>query len=171
MLSPLQQIAATYRKFDVFNGRAARSEFWCFNLANAIPFAVLLCAGFLSDENLKDATAGAPFALKLAAVVLVIANFLPGLTLLVRRLHDTGRSGKWAFLLAPTFVTYFTTLGDSLWGNYEIVCTLYLAGPAVLLIFASEKGQHGRNLYGEQPGVTGGGGGGVTGGAGGAPAP
>jgi uncharacterized membrane protein YhaH (DUF805 family) len=64
----------------VFDGRAARSEYWFFMLFQVLAYAV---AGILGGR---------------LAPLLSLALFLPMLAVQVRRLHDQGRSG-WFYLL------------------------------------------------------------------------
>ena len=69
-----------WKKCTDFQGRATRTEYWMYTL-----IAVLL--------NLV-----VPFLGPLA-VIYWLAAILPGLSVAVRRLHDTGRSGWWMFIL------------------------------------------------------------------------
>ena len=68
---------------------------------------------------------------------------LPNLAVLVRRLHDTGRSGLWgvAYVLLQiiTFVFYYRLL--ILWGLYSIG----------LLLLTLLRGTPGDNEYGPDP--------------------
>jgi uncharacterized membrane protein YhaH (DUF805 family) len=70
------------KKYADFSGRARRSEFWYFALAEFIASVVL---------GLIDRAIGT-FILQL---VLILALLIPGIAVAVRRLHDTGRSGWW----------------------------------------------------------------------------
>ena len=69
-----------------FNGRASRQEYWMFFLFNII-FAFV--AGFV------DAFLGLGFLY----LLYVLAVFIPGLAVGVRRLHDVNKSGWW-FLIS-----------------------------------------------------------------------
>lgn len=73
------------RNYATFSGRARRCEYWYFALFQFIFMIVALCL----DRMLFGAVSGLWFY-KLTALFL----FLPGLAVTVRRLHDTGRSGK-----------------------------------------------------------------------------
>ena len=97
---------AAYAQFD---GRASRSEYWWFYL-----FTVLITAA----ADMLGGTVG-----NLAS----LAFFLPGLALVARRLHDTGRSGWW-FLIAFTVI-----------------------GIPVLLYWLVKDSDAGANKYGEGP--------------------
>ena len=101
-----------YVKFD---GRASRSMFWWWVL-----FAILVSIA----ANIIDAIIWAPIFSLLAAIGL----FLPGLSVAIRRLHDTNRTGWWYLIgLVP------------------------LIGFIVLLIFFLEQGTPGPNEYGPPP--------------------
>jgi uncharacterized membrane protein YhaH (DUF805 family) len=82
-----------------FSGRARRSEYWFWTLAlflayivAVIVFAVVHVVGIL------------------LIVVVVLGVFVPSLAVLVRRLHDTGRSGWWYFIGLVPFVGGITLL-------------------------------------------------------------
>ena len=75
----------TTAAYAQFEGRASRSEYWWFYL-----FTVL-------------ATAAADMLSGTIGNIASLAFFLPGLALVARRLHDTGRSGWW-FLIAFTVI-------------------------------------------------------------------
>ena len=91
-------------------GRARRSEFWFFALLGFI----LSCIPIVN-------------------IIAWFVLFIPGITVAVRRLHDTGRTGWWLLL---SFVPFF--------------------GPIILLIFYLIDSDPGDNEYGPNPkGVSG----------------
>ncbi|PJM79056.1 DUF805 domain-containing protein [Bifidobacterium scaligerum] len=71
-----------WKKFVVFSGRASRSEFWWWTLANAGISLVL--------SGLSSATDG---DLAFISNLWLLATIIPGIALAVRRLHDTNRPG------------------------------------------------------------------------------
>lgn len=76
-------------KYACFSGRASRSEYWWFYLFTVLAsFAVAIVTVF---------TLGAG-AVKLANNVLGLLLLLPGLSVSVRRLHDTNHSGWWVLI-------------------------------------------------------------------------
>lgn len=79
------------RNFAVFSGRASRSQYWFFSLAFFIMFVVAM----VIDQTLGDTTRNEPAGLFTAIVYL--AHLLPAISVPVRRLHDTDRSGWWVF--------------------------------------------------------------------------
>jgi len=98
-----------------FSGRARRQEYWMFILFHVIACVVL--AGIsISLENF--------YAIGIYAVV----TFLPTLAVVVRRLHDVGKSG-WFILVR------FIPLIGSIW----------------LFVVLVTEGEHNRNQYGHNP--------------------
>jgi len=98
-----------------FNGRARRQEYWMFILFHVI--AIIVLAGIsISLENFY------------AIGIYAVATFLPTLAVVVRRLHDVGKSG-WFILVR------FIPLIGSIW----------------LFIVLVTEGERGLNQYGHDP--------------------
>jgi uncharacterized membrane protein YhaH (DUF805 family) len=101
-----------WKKYATFTGRASLSEFWWTVLANTIVFAIL--GGLTAVLGLPGSTTDpATNTLHLGggSIVGMILYWLFGLALIVpmlaiywRRLHDTGRSGGWWFIVFVPFV-------------------------------------------------------------------
>lgn len=90
-------IAAYFRGYVVWNARSTRAEYWwvaLFTVFVSVPLAVIDLV----------ATFGVLSALWL------LVTFLPSLSLLIRRLHDTGRSGAWYWFSLIPFVGPFFVL-------------------------------------------------------------
>lgn len=112
------------QNYATFTGRARRSEYWYFVLFNVI-FAIVA----MVIDNVMGTTMqlGYGVALPYGYVYLLysLAVFIPGLAVMVRRLHDVGKSG-WMFLVALIpligaiwlLVLLFTDsqVGDNKWG-------------------------------------------------------
>ena len=79
-----------YRKYFVFKGRAPKSEFWWFQLL----FFLFAWPLFLAELN-SGTWAG---FLSLVYFLLTMSAVFPYLSVLVRRLHDTGNSA-WSILI------------------------------------------------------------------------
>lgn len=81
MVGFVDAIRLGFQRFLEFGGRSTRAEFWWWWLALGVITTIL--------EN-------TPLAFPVVAVLVI-----PSMTLLVRRLHDTGRSGwtAWVFLI------------------------------------------------------------------------
>lgn len=111
-----------------FRGRASRSEFWWFYLAMSGIFAMGwsfdTMFGIVLIEIIPESGVGfGPFY-----ILSVLGLFIPVLSSTYRRLHDTGRSGWWYFLIF-------------------IPCI----GIIVLLAFLAVEGQSHPNEYGDVP--------------------
>ena len=111
-------IKSCYGQYVGFTGRAARSEFWWFQLYFVLGYVVLgVLGGALVGE-----IAG------ILMILFLLANFLPGLAVLVRRLHDIDRSGWWYFInMVP------------------------VVGPFVFLYWTVQRGTEGPNSFGNDP--------------------
>lgn len=105
-MSFAEAVKSVFRQYAGFEGRARRSEYWWFYLftllATAVPYAVAVVVLFASGVGLSGETQDADPGASLVVVVLFGLVVLIGLVLLipqisvsVRRLHDTGRSGWW----------------------------------------------------------------------------
>ncbi|SET34396.1 DUF805 domain-containing protein [Thorsellia anophelis] len=78
-----------------FKGRASRSEFWVFTLVNYFIIYFLYFVFIFSSEY-NETLAGGALVLSLSlSLVLVV----PSVSVSIRRLHDTNRTG-WLFLLS-----------------------------------------------------------------------
>lgn len=131
-------IKSCYGKIFTFSGRAPRSEYWWFVLYQCLVGLGLWAGGMafalanpqLVEQLKSGAVPPADFALVFGAVSLAhfLLFFMPGLSVLVRRLHDTGRSGWW----------YFITM-------------IPLIGAIWLLVLLCLPGSNGRNGHGPDP--------------------
>ncbi len=110
------------KKYAVFSGRARRKEFWFFVLFNLLVSLVL----GIFDGLLGTARVGDDVGLLGAVYGLVV--LVPGIAVMVRRLHDIGRTGWWVLI---GFVP--------------------LVGTIVLIVFAVLDSQPGSNAYGPNP--------------------
>lgn len=80
------------QKYADFNGRARRSEYWYFVLFGVIVNIVAsILNSILRLPTIPGGSGLLPFLLWLALVV-------PGIAVVTRRLHDTGRSGWWQLI-------------------------------------------------------------------------
>ena len=131
--------------YSVFEGRASRSEFWWFLLATII---VGFFVGLVSIP-----LASIPVAFYFVIGAFALAMFTPTLAVIVRRLHDTGRSAWWAlgFVLSVIY-----DLG-ALLGLPGFSTVLYSFGIAIriytilLVVFMALPSNSGDNRYGSDP--------------------
>jgi uncharacterized membrane protein YhaH (DUF805 family) len=111
--------------YATFSGRARRSEFWYFALFNMF-FAVVA----MGIDNILGTTLKMGYEVSLPYgyiyLIYVLAVFIPGLAVSVRRLHDVGKSGWMYFIvLIPIIgviwllVLFFTDSqdGSNKWGE------------------------------------------------------
>ena len=80
----LESIQTCYKKFFDFSGRASKSEYWWFQLYNAIIYVLTFV--FQGD-------------LVLLFSILIIVNLIPVYAVGVRRIHDSNKSG-WLVLIS-----------------------------------------------------------------------
>ncbi len=123
-----QAISSCFSQYVTFSGRASRSEYWYFTLfiiLVEIVVQILAALGRLSGSP-GMMMAGAGLSILLALFMLAI--FLPGLAVIVRRLHDIDRSGWWYLIgLVP------------------------LVGVILLLVWFCSRGTNGPNRFGADP--------------------
>ncbi len=150
-----------------FGGRARRKEYWYFILFSVL--ASWLCEFVDVVFNLYT-TAGDPAAGRIGIATTICSLFLalPSLSIMVRRLHDTGRSG-W-FALAPylpvamIFVGVAATIAggfnaqawpvERIVGGMQVFLALVFAwiGLAIyVLILLCMGSEPGANAYGTNP--------------------
>ena len=92
-----------WKKYATFSGRASRSEYWWWYL-----IAVII-NGVLNSLGRVDGAVGDIF--NVLGGLWGLATVIPTLALLWRRLHDTNRSGLWAFAPLILVVIGFILLG------------------------------------------------------------
>ena len=102
----VQAIQSGFRNYATWHGRATRSEFWWWTLFSFIvtlPFSIASQAGSpmsITSGSSADAFGPASWLNLLVSLALL----LPSLAVLIRRLHDTDRSGGWFWIaLVPFF--------------------------------------------------------------------
>jgi uncharacterized membrane protein YhaH (DUF805 family) len=89
-------IRTCFQKYVVWQGRASRAEFWWFALFVFVGNMVL-GAGSISMMS-YGAGAGS------LSGIFALGTFLPYLSVLVRRLHDTDKSGWWFWVILVPMV-------------------------------------------------------------------
>ena len=110
-----EAIRSGFDNYVNFEGRASRAAYWWWVL-----FAILASIA----ANIIDAIIGAP----IFSLLVGLGLLLPGLSVAVRRLHDTNRSGWWILIgLIP------------------------LVGFIVQIVFLAQAGNFGTNKFGPDP--------------------
>lgn len=128
-----ESVRACLSKYVTFSGRAGRSEFWwfaAFFFGGAVVLSMIDAALFGTDPN-------APEQVGILAPFFQLAMFLPYLAAAWRRMHDTGRPGRYLLLpLAVSIAMYvFLFLGIFAFGAMETAGADpdALRGPAAIL--------------------------------------
>ena len=114
-MSFIDAVRAALSKYATFSGRSRRSEYWWFALFNVL-------------VSIVGAGVDAALGRNLIQFVVALALLLPNIAVLVRRLHDTGRSAWWVLI-----------------GLIPVV------GSIVLIVFAAQDSQPGTNRFGDSP--------------------
>ena len=115
-----ESIKHVFSNLTNFSGRASRSEFWWFYL-----FIVII--GFIVSIIVNTTAGDSGLVNALMGIVYVIL-VLAMLSVSVRRLHDSNKSG-WLVLL-------------------DLLCCV---GPIILIIFFVQPSTEGDNTYGPRP--------------------
>ncbi len=123
-------VKTCFSKYVTFSGRAQRSEFWWW-VAFCVVMNIILS---IIDGMLFSRVVGVPGSFTATTSIPVfsgifgLATMLPSISVAVRRLHDTDRSGWWYWLaLIP------------------------LIGGIILLVWFASKGTNGSNRFGPDP--------------------
>lgn len=95
----VQAVTSVYQGYVRFTGRAARSEFWYWVLFQVI--AQIVIGAIFGGGHMTMGGGGMSMHYEggLVANLWMLANFLPGLAVSIRRLHDIDKSG-WFLLIA-----------------------------------------------------------------------
>lgn len=100
----VEAIKKGFKGYVVWNARSTRSEYWWWTL-----FAVIVA--FVASI-IDSALFSTDMATGLGPVsgITSLALFLPGLSVWIRRLHDTDRSGWWTWILLIPIVGFIVAL-------------------------------------------------------------
>ena len=109
------------KKYTDFNGRARRKEYWFFVLFYFIIYTILTIVDIVIGVYNTESSIG------ILSGVYILALIIPFYAVMIRRLHDTGKSGWWSLL--------------------GIIPLINL----ILLIFFVQDSQTGENQYGPNP--------------------
>ena len=114
------------KNFALFTGRARRKEYWMFTLFNLIfaIIAMVIDRMLGTSFHMNGISLGYGYIYTLYGLVVLI----PGLAVMVRRLHDIGKSG-WFFLIV----------------------LIPLAGAIWLLVLLCTDSKPGTNKWGPNP--------------------
>jgi uncharacterized membrane protein YhaH (DUF805 family) len=111
-------IKSGFRNYAVFQGRASRSEFWWWMLFSLLAGMV---AGIM-DAVFFGTGSG---HLGWFGIIVSLGLFLPYISVLVRRLHDTDHNGWWYWLVFTIIgviplLVWFCTKGQAIANRYGL---------------------------------------------------
>ena len=120
-------LKAFWSNYRNFKGRARRSEYWyiqLFLVATNLAAAAIDLALMDGDVDRFIANGGGG----IVGLIWILATIVPALAVLVRRLHDTNRSGWWVLI-----------------GFVPVIGTI------VILVFTVSDSDQSENRYGSSP--------------------
>jgi uncharacterized membrane protein YhaH (DUF805 family) len=116
-----------FENYANFTGRARRSEYWYYNLAQFVILITFIVLGAIVG-SFFDSALGGLFVGYMVFALYSLVTLLPTLGVIVRRLHDVGKSGWFYFIALIPFV-------GGIW----------------LLVLMCTEGDFGENDYGSDP--------------------
>ena len=122
-----EAVKSFWSNYSKFKGRSRRSEYWwiqLFLVLTNLAVAAIDLALMDGDVDRFIANGGGG----IVGLIWILVTIVPALAVLVRRLHDTGKTGWWALI---GFVP--------------------LIGGLVLLVFTVLDSDAGENKFGESP--------------------
>ena len=109
-----ESVSTCFKKYFVFQGRASKSEFWWFQLIWVVSYLLIIIS---NNQTISFICLG---------IIIIIA--IPLLSVGVRRLHDTNKSGFYYLLSLIPFI-----------------------GSLIILFMMIGDGTKGKNQYGPDP--------------------
>lgn len=122
-------IRSGFTRFHDFSGRSGRSEFWLFQLTGVGAGILAASADFLVFHEFVQAGWVAPISFTVTT-----GWFLLSVPIAVRRLHDTGHSGRWMVAI----------IGLVVWPNF-----IFAILSILVVVWLCMRGTDGPNHYGE----------------------
>jgi uncharacterized membrane protein YhaH (DUF805 family) len=110
------------KNYAVFSGRSRRSEYWYFGLFYLIFYGAAAVVDVMIGSFERTSGIG------VCTAILALALLIPSISVTVRRLHDTGRSGWWI-----------------------LIGFIPLVGGIILLVFLCQDSEPGANRFGGNP--------------------
>ncbi len=119
---------AIRRYFD-FRGRTSRPGYWYFVLATFLYYFFIGLLGVVMESSSSVIIGGLLRLIIILMIMALMLLFIPSISVTVRRLHDTGKSG---------------------W--YYLFCLIPLVGGILLLVFLAQESEPHDNKWGPGPG-------------------
>ena len=120
-------VVSGYKGYVNFSGRTPRAPFWYWLVFQLIVAVIISFVEGGGHTVVEGASIQSNYQAGPIAMLWGLVNFLPGLAIGIRRLHDLDRSGWWS-LIAVTGI-----------------------GAIVLLVWDGSKGTAGANRFGPDP--------------------
>ena len=120
-------VRSGYQNYVTFSGRASRSAFWwwvLFQVVASVAIALIFGGGHM---QMDQASMQMHYQGGLVYNLWSLANFLPALSVGIRRLHDIDKSGWWS-----------------------LIALVPLVGAIVLIVWYCQKGTPGANRFGPE---------------------
>ena len=125
-MGPLAAVDSVFTKYFTLRGRASRAEFWWYSLFQSIGMVAVVAMDIAMFD--PDTANMNPFSVILLTTAWMLITFIPNITVAVRRLHDSGKSGMWFFITMVPIV-----------------------GPALYIMFLVAPSTPDDNIYGQPP--------------------
>ena len=124
-----EAIRSGFDNYVNFSGRASRSAYWWWVLFGVLVSLVTrVLDGLIGSNIVRGDQFGTEVSLGIISSLVGLALLLPSIAVLVRRLHDTDRSGWWYWIIIIPII-----------------------GWLVLIFFLASAGSPGENRYGSPP--------------------
>jgi uncharacterized membrane protein YhaH (DUF805 family) len=124
-----EAVRSGFDNYVNFNGRASRSAYWWWVLFGLLVSVVArVVDGLVGSNIVRYNQSGVPVSIGIVSSLVGLALLLPSISVLVRRLHDTNRSGWWYW-----------------------IAIIPIIGWLVLLFFLVGPGTPGNNRFGPPP--------------------
>ena len=156
------------KQYADFSGRARRKEFWWFTVINALIAIAIVVGMFIPivKMGINAAASGAEDIDEMEIMLTMMKNpflyvymiyylavLIPSIAVTVRRLHDIGKSGYWAFFLyGGVLLSYIAQLFQIT--STAIYILFGLAGFVIFiisLVWLFTNSDYGPNQYGPNP--------------------
>jgi len=145
-----EAIRVCLQKYVVFTGRARRAEYWWF-------FLFCLLIGIVTEivDRIVAPDYTATHSSGPVSTGMTIALLLPQISVFVRRLHDTNRTGWWALIFYVVLIgLFFAALAAYFNANFSLGGAFVLSIVAIciwVIVLLAMKGTAGPNRYGPDP--------------------
>ena len=143
----IEAIKVCFAKYAVFKGRASRSEFWWFALAQLLCNSALgIGVGIVTLPMIEASNAIGLMLAALVQMILALALLVPYYAVGVRRFHDTNRNGAGFVTLVTVIIMSMIELEFD-FGNGVGSRMLITICSVLVICFCSLRGKKQKNEY------------------------